>query len=163
MTTTAGSSKHSCAKRKATTRFALSDLKNMGYDREACRRSAPLPTTLNLQGANRAGVGRYGAYYLLGETYATEVTGARMSARVYQVYRDTLGPRCVKFYDVHGEADVAHAAYSEALIRAKLDNPEHYRAIVIGCINAWKNLLLLGSEIQNYKLYPSMYQLPARA
>ncbi len=141
---------------------ALSDLKNLGYDRDACKATAPLPTTLNLQGANRAGVIRYGAYYLLGETYATEVTGARMSARVYDVYRDILGKRCVKFYDVHGEADVEHAAFSETLIRAKLGDPARYEAIVVGCINAWRNLLLLGTEIQSYKLYPAMYQLPRR-
>lgn len=142
---------------------ALDDLERMGYDREACKGTLPLPTTLNLQGANRLAIEEYGPYHLLGETYATETVGATVSDGIYRAYRGhpELGD-CVAFYRVHGDADVGHAAKSEASLRRCLARPELRRPLVLGCLTAWKNLMQLGMEIQNYKLYPAEFQLPPR-
>jgi hypothetical protein len=142
---------------------ALSDLGKMGYDPDACRNTLPLPTTLNLQGSNHLAIEEYGPYYLLGETYATETVGANVSQGIYHAYRHhpELG-NSVAFYRVHGDADVVHAARSEASLRRYLAEPSLRRPLVLGCLTAWKNLMQLGMEIQNYKLYPAEFQLPPR-
>jgi hypothetical protein len=31
--------------------------------------------------------------------------------------------------------------------------------MLLGCVTAWRNLMLLGTEIQNRQLYPSQFQL----
>lgn len=140
-------------------RVALRDLAALGYDAEACAATFPLPTTMALQGANRLAIDAYGPYFLLGETYATETTGARISAAIHRAYVAQLG-NATKFYDVHGEADVDHAARSEACLRRYL--PEHRRVLTLGCITAWRNLMGMATEVQNYRLYPEPFQLVAR-
>jgi hypothetical protein len=142
---------------------ALKDLERMGYDPDACREALPLPTTLNLQGANMLALEEYGPYYLLGETYATETVGAMVSQGIYEAYKNhpELGG-AVAFYRVHGDADVAHAAKSESSLRRYLAAPGNRRPLVLGCLTAWKNLMQLAMEIQSYKLYPPEFQLPPR-
>jgi len=136
---------------------ALRDLEALGYDAEVCKATLPLPTTHNLQAANRAGVDAWGPYYLLGETWATERVGAVISARIHEAYRADGGlAHGVSFYEVHGEADQGHADRSTALLRATLArDPALYRPTLMGCLTAWRNLILLGMEIQSYRLYPA--------
>jgi hypothetical protein len=142
-------------------RLALRDLDRLGYDAGACAETLPLPTTLNLHGANRLAIDTYGPYYLLGETYATETTGAQISAAIFDAYAgDPTTARGAEFYRVHGEADVQHAARAEACLRRCL--PAHRRVITLGCLTAWRNLMGLGMEIQHYKLYPEPFQLVPR-
>jgi len=142
---------------------ALKDLEAMGYPREACRNTLPLPTTMNLQGANKLAVEEYGPYFLLGETYATETVGATISQGIYDAYQHHPElAKCVSFYSVHGEADVDHAARSEVMLRRSLEVPTRRRPLVLGCLTAWKNLMNLGMEVQNYRLYPAEFQLPPR-
>jgi pyrroloquinoline quinone (PQQ) biosynthesis protein C len=143
-------------------RLALRDLAALGYDPEACARTLPLPTTLNLHGANRLAVEEYGPYYLVGETYATETVGARLSAAIHQamVGRPELSSG-ITFYDVHGEADVIHAARSEELLIYALRDPANRRPLLLGCLTAWRNLAQLAAEIPRAPLYPDEFQLPA--
>ncbi len=142
---------------------ALRDLKAMGYDPEACRNTLPLPTTMNLQGANKLAIDQYGPFFLLGETYATETVGAQISQGIYDAYQTQPAlKKKVSFYQVHGEADIDHAARSEATLRRYLEVEQLRRPLLLGCLTAWKNLTNLGMEIQNYQLYPAEFQLPAR-
>lgn len=140
---------------------ALRDLAALGFDVEACKATLPLPTTHNLQAANRAGIDTWGPYYLLGETWATERVGAVISARIHDAYRaDGRHAHGVSFYEVHGEADVDHSDRSTALVREALArDPALYRPVLMGCLTAWRNLMLLGMEIQSYRLYPAEFQL----
>jgi hypothetical protein len=144
-------------------RVALKDLARMGYDPELCKQTLPLPTTLNLQGANKLAVDEYGPYYLVGETYATETVGAQVSQGIHDAYRHhpELGG-CLAFYSVHGEADQVHAARSEATLRRCLSNPSRRRPLLLGCLTAWKNLMQLADEIRFAPLYPREFQLPPR-
>jgi len=144
-------------------RLALRDLAAMGYDPEACQRVLPLPTTLNLQGANQLALEEFGPYYLLGETYATETVGAHVSQSIFDAYRGhpELGG-AVSFYRVHGDADQRHAAKSEATLRRHLEVPGRRAPLVLGCLTAWRNLTALAQEIQNHRLYPADFQLPPR-
>jgi len=142
-------------------RLALRDLDRLGYDAAACAETLPLPTTLNLHGANRLAIDTYGPYYLLGETYATETVGAQISAGIFDAYAgNPATARGAEFYHVHGEADVQHAARAEECLRRCL--PAHGPAITLGCLTAWRNLMGLGMEIQHYKLYPEPFQLVRR-
>jgi len=144
-------------------RVALRDLAALGYDPEACMRTLPLPPTLNLHGANKLAIAEYGPYYLVGETYATETVGAEMSAAIHAALAQKPELRAgLRFYDVHGEADVLHAARSIAVLRHALERPENRRPIVLGCLTAWRNLSLLAAEIPKARLYPSEFQLPTR-
>lgn len=142
-------------------RVALRDLASLGYDPEACMRTLPLPTTLNLHGANRLALAEYGPYYLVGETYATETVGAQMSAAIHAA----LGTKPalaggIRFYDVHGEADVVHAAKSVETLRSALADPANRRPILLGCLTAWRNLAQLAAEVFKAHLYPVEFQLP---
>lgn len=143
---------------------ALRDLAALGYDIEACKSTLPLPTTHNLQAANRAGIDTWGPYYLLGETWATERVGAIISSRIHEAYRaDVRLAHGVGFYEVHGEADVGHAEKSSAALREALArDPALYRPLVMGCLTAWRNLILLGMEIASFRLYPGEFQ-PVRS
>jgi hypothetical protein len=144
-------------------RVALRDLSRLGYDPDACRGALPLPTTLNLQAANLLAVDTYGPYYLLGETYATETVGAKLSQAIADAY--AAHPEAkdgIKFYELHGEADVEHAARSEEVVRHYLPLPGRRRPIVLGCLTAWKNLTMMANELQQYALYPREFQLPPR-
>lgn len=145
-------------------KVALKDLRALGYDPEACMATLPLPTTLNLHGANRLALTEYGPYYLVGETYATETVGAEMSAAIHAALREEPSLReGIRFYDVHGEADVRHAAKSVELVRLALERPENRRPIVLGCLTAWRNLGQLAAEIPKARLYPAEFQLPRRS
>ena len=142
-------------------RVALNDLERMGYSADACRGTLPLPTTFNLQAANLLAVDTYGPYYLLGETYATEMVGAKLSQAISDAYagRPDLA---IKFYTLHGEADVEHAAKSEEIVRHYLPNAGMRRPILLGCLTAWKNLTNMANELCEYALYPREFQLPPR-
>jgi pyrroloquinoline quinone (PQQ) biosynthesis protein C len=143
--------------------IALRDLAALGYDPEACMRTLPLPTTLNLHGANKLGIAEYGPYYLVGETYATETVGAEMSAAIHASLSQKPELReGIRFYDVHGEADVLHAAKSAEVLAHALTRTENRRPIVLGCLTAWRNLSQLAAEIPKARLYPSEFQLPPR-
>ena len=144
--------------------IALRDLEALGYDAEACMRTLPLPTTLNLHGANTLGIAEYGPYYLVGETYATETVGAEMSAAIHRslASREELRDG-IRFYDVHGEADVLHAAKSVEVLTYALETTENRRPIVLGCLTAWRNLSQLAAEIPKARLYPAEFQLPPRS
>ncbi len=145
-------------------RLALRDLAALGYDPDACASTLPLPTTLNLHGANRLAVEEYGPYYLVGETYATETVGAQLSAAIHRAMADKPGLRDgIAFYDVHGEADVIHAAKSEELLEYALCDPANRRPLLLGCLTAWRNLSQLAAEIPRAPLYPDEFQLPAPA
>lgn len=143
---------------------ALRDLEALGYDPEACAATLPLPTTLNLHGANRLAVEEYGPYYLVGETYATETVGARLSAAIHHamVGRADLA-RGITFYDVHGVADVLHAEKSEEVLAHALGRPENRRPLLLGCLTAWRNLSQLAAEVPRARLYPAEFQLPSPA
>ncbi len=142
-------------------RVALRDLASLGYDPEACMHTLPLPTTLNLHGANRLALAEYGPYYLVGETYATETVGAQMSAAIHTalVAKPALADG-IRFYDVHGEADVVHAARSVEILRIALADPANRRPILLGCLTAWRNLSQLAAEVFKSHLYPVEFQLP---
>lgn len=144
-------------------RVALRDLERLGYDPDACRGVLPLPTTLNLQAANLLAVDTYGPYFLIGETYATETVGAKLSQAIADAYAEhpELGG-AIRFYSLHGEADVEHAAKSEAVVRHYLPMPGRRRPIVLGCLTAWKNLTHMANELADYALYPREFQLPRR-
>jgi pyrroloquinoline quinone (PQQ) biosynthesis protein C len=143
---------------------ALRDLAALGYDPEACARTLPLPTTLNLHGANTLAVAEYGPYYLVGETYATETIGAEMSAAIHAALsQDPALREGIRFYAVHGEADVIHAEKSVAVLRHALETPANRRPIVLGCLTAYRNLSLLAAEIFKARLYPADFQLPPRS
>ena len=144
-------------------KLALRDLAALGYDPEACMRTLPLPTTLNLHGANKLAIAEYGPYYLVGETYATETVGAEMSAAIHAALAQQPELRAgIRFYDVHGEADVLHAAKSIEVLEHALQRPENRRPIVLGCLTAWRNLSALAAEIPKARLYPEEFQLPPR-
>lgn len=145
-------------------KVALRDLARLGYDPEACMQTLPLPTTLNLHGANRLALSEYGPYYLVGETYATETVGAEMSAAIHTALarREELASG-IRFYGLHGEADVLHAEKSVAIVRNALERAENRRPIILGCLTAWRNLSLLAAEIRNAPLYPKEFQLPPRS
>jgi len=144
-------------------RVALRDLEALGYDPRACMRTLPLPTTLNLHGANRAAVAEYGPYYLVGETYATETVGAEMSAAIHAALSNHPDlERGIRFYDVHGTADVIHAAKSLEVLEHALGHAENRRPLLLGCLTAWRNLSLMAAEIPKARLYPSEFQLPPR-
>lgn len=144
-------------------KIALRDLAALGYDPEACMRTLPLPTTLNLHGANMLGIAEYGPYYLVGETYATETVGAEMSAAIHAALAHKSELReGIRFYDVHGEADVLHAAKSVEVLTHALERAENRRPIVLGCLTAWRNLSQLAAEIPKARLYPGEFQLPPR-
>jgi hypothetical protein len=144
-------------------RIALRDLAALGYDPEACKQILPLPTTLNLHGANKLALAEYGPYYLVGETYATETVGAEMSAAIHSALERRPELKAgIRFYDVHGEADVLHAAKSVEIVEYALEREENRRPIVLGCLTAWRNLSQLAAEIPKARLYPSEFQLPAR-
>lgn len=145
-------------------RVALRDLEALGYDPRECMRTLPLPTTLNLHGANRAAIAEYGPYYLVGETYATETVGAEMSSAIHAALvaaRPELEPG-VRFYDVHGTADVVHAAKSIEVLEHALGRAENRRPLLLGCLTAWRNLSLMAAEIPKARLYPREFQLPTR-
>jgi len=142
---------------------ALRDLQALGYDAKACMKTLPLPTTLNLHGANKLAIEQYGPYYLVGETYATETVGAQMSAAIHKALGQTRPDlkSGIHFYDLHGEADVVHAAKTNAVLEHVLEHqPETRRAIVLGCLTAWRNLSQLAAEIFKAPLYPREFQLP---
>jgi pyrroloquinoline quinone (PQQ) biosynthesis protein C len=140
--------------------LALRDLEAMGYDRARCLATLPLPTSLNLHGANRLAIDEYGPYYILGETYATESVGAAIGEAIHAAYDASPKYReGISFYRVHGAADVDHARRAEACLRRSLDVPGRYEPMLLGCVTAWRNLMLLGTEIQNRQLYPSQFQL----
>jgi pyrroloquinoline quinone (PQQ) biosynthesis protein C len=144
-------------------RVALRDLEALGYDARACLATLPLPTTLNLHGANEAAVAEYGPYYLVGETYATETVGAEMSSAIHAALAQQ--PELAKgihFYDLHGEADVVHAAKSIEVLEHALQEPKNRRPLLLGCLTAWRNLSLMAAEIPKARLYPEEFQLPAR-
>lgn len=142
---------------------ALRDLAALGYDPDACKATLPLPTTLNLHGANRLAIAEYGAYYLVGETYATETVGAAMSGAIHASLSERPdAKRGIRFYEVHGEADVAHAAKSEAVVRQALARTDNRRPILLGCLTVWRNLSQLAAEIPRARLYPEEFQLPPR-
>jgi hypothetical protein len=144
-------------------RIALRDLGALGYDVDACARTLPLPTTLNLHGANKLAIAEYGPYYLVGETYATETVGAEMSAAIHGALADRSElARGIAFYEVHGEADVLHAAKSLEVLEIALERPENRGPLLLGCLTAWKNLSQLAAEIPRARLYPAEFQLPAR-
>lgn len=144
-------------------RVALRDLEALGYDPRAVARTLPLPTTLNLHGANKAAIAEYGPYYLVGETYATETVGAEMSAAIHaSLSRTPELSRGAHFYALHGEADVAHAARSVEALEHALETPENRRPLLLGCLTAWRNLALMAAEIPRARLYPEEFQLPAR-
>lgn len=145
-------------------RVALRDLEALGYDPRACMQTLPLPTTLNLHGANRAAIAEYGPYYLAGETYATETVGAEMSAAIHTALASERPElrRGIHFYDVHGTADVVHAAKSTEILEHALGRPENRRPLLLGCLTAWRNLSLMAAEIPRARLYPEEFQLPPR-
>jgi pyrroloquinoline quinone (PQQ) biosynthesis protein C len=144
-------------------RVALRDLEALGYDPRACMQTLPLPTTLNLHGANRAALAEYGPYYLVGETYATETVGAEMSAAIHSALakRPELA-RGIHFYDVHGTADVVHAAKSIEVLEHALRRADNRRSLLLGCLTAWRNLSLMAAELPRARLYPAEFQLPPR-
>lgn len=145
-------------------KLALRDLAALGYDPEACVRTLPLPTTLNLHGANKLAIAEYGPYYLVGETFATETVGAEMSAAIHAALAQRPELRAgIRFYDVHGEADVLHAAKSVEVLEHALERPENRRPILLGCLTAWRNLSALAAEIPKARLYPEEFQLPPRS
>lgn len=137
-------------------RVALRDLQRMGYAKR-CAETLPLPATLNLHGANRLAVEEYGPYYLVGETYATETVGARISRGVEHAYRDVAE---VSFYAVHAEADPGHAAVSERVVRHALSMPGNSRAITLGYLTALHNLQALAEAVLHAEHYPAAFQLP---
>ena len=144
-------------------RVALEDLAALGYDPHACARTLPLPTTLNLHGANRLAIREYGPYYLVGETYATETVGAEMSAAIHAALSKSSELRSgIAFYAVHGTADIAHAQKSAEILGYALRFPENRKPLLLGCLTAWKNLSQLAAEIPRARLYPPEFQLPAR-
>ncbi len=144
-------------------RVALRDLEALGYDPRACMLTLPLPTTLNLHGANRAAVAEYGPYYLVGETYATETVGAEMSAAIHSALAERPDlQRGIRFYDVHGTADVVHAAKSVEVLEHALGREENRRPLLLGCLTAWRNLSLMAAEVASARLYPAEFQLPPR-
>lgn len=143
--------------------IALRDLAALGYDRDACAATLPLPTTLNLHGANRLALEEYGPYYLVGETYATETVGADMSAAIHAALSQNDELRAgLRFYDVHGEADVLHAAKSTEVLTHALEDVENRRPLLLGCLTAWRNLSQLAAEVWKAPLYPREFQLPPR-
>ena len=145
-------------------RLALRDLEALGYDPRACMQTLPLPATLVLHGANRAAIAEYGPYYLVGETYATETVGAEMSSAIHAAIvaaRPELRSG-VRFYDVHGSADVVHAAKSVEVLEHALTRPENRRPLLLGCLTAWRNLSLMAAELPRARLYPAEFQLPPR-
>lgn len=144
-------------------KIALRDLAALGYDPEACAATLPLPTTLNLHGANRLALEEYGPYYLVGETYATETVGADMSAAIHAALSEKPELRAgLRFYDVHGEADVVHAAKSTEILVHALGRAENRRPLLLGCLTAWRNLSQLAAEVWKAPLYPREFQLPPR-
>ena len=145
-------------------KVALRDLASLGYEVSACVATLPLPATLNLHGANRLAIAEYGPYYLVGETYATETVGAKMSAAIHRALAVKPDLRAgITFYDVHGEADVLHAEKAEAILVHALERPENRRPIVLGCLTAWHNLAGLAAEVSRARLYPPEFQLPVRS
>jgi hypothetical protein len=144
-------------------KVALADLERLGYDPAAAAATLPLPTTLNLQGANRLAIDDYGPYYLVGETYATETVGAQMSAAIHRALVERTELReGIAFYHLHGEADVGHAQKSEEMLAVALACPENRRPVLLGCLTAWRNLAELAAEIPRARLYPAEFQLPPR-
>jgi pyrroloquinoline quinone (PQQ) biosynthesis protein C len=140
--------------------LALRDLARLGYDPERCRRTLPLPTTFNLAAANRMGVDELGPYWLLGESFATERVGAEISAAIHEAY--AASPEMdqgIAFYRVHGVSDADHASRTEACLRRYVEQPEHYPALLLGFLTSLRNLMLLGMELQHYRLYPAPFQL----
>ncbi len=136
---------------------ALQDLERMGYDRDKCKATLPLPTALNLHGANRLAVEEYGPYYLVGETYATETAGAELSGIIARAYAETAK---VGFYTLHAEADQVHALKSEEILRHALSLEGTRRPILLGYLTALRNLHGLAEEAVHASAYPSEFQLP---
>jgi len=144
-------------------RVALKDLQALGYDPRACQKTLPLPTTLNLHGANRLAIAEYGPYYLVGETYATETVGAEMSAAIHSALQENAETKAnLRFFDVHGEADVRHAQRSVEMVKLALERPENRAPVILGCLTAWRNLAALAAEVFKMRLYPREFQLPPR-
>lgn len=140
-------------------RIALRDLGRMGYDVAACEATLPLPATLDLHGANGLAVKEYGPYYLVGETYATETVGAELSRRIQRAY---AGVAEVAFYAVHAEADVGHAAKSEAVVRHALTLPGAERLVTLGYLTALHNLRGLAEAVEESGAFPAAFQLPPK-
>lgn len=144
-------------------KIALRDLAALGYDPAECAATLPLPTTLNLHGANSLALEEYGPYYLVGETYATETVGAQMSGAIHRALAANEAVRGgISFYDVHGEADVVHAAKAEEILAYALEHPDNRRPALLGCLTAFRNLGNLAGEIPKARLYPPEFQLPKR-